>query len=634
MDFYDKAQVMAIDIDLGKKYDNNATSKRAIMLTLNNIAENYKLLGEYKEALSYSERAYNIDAQLDYSLSSGLTILSLGEIYYLLEEYEKANNLSYTALRYLKQYNYAIAEGDTYKLLALTSWKKRDFAKADEYFNIAINLNKKESVPSYRIDALLSYFEYMIDREKTTEALDILISACDISIKYNQPQKVSDISMKLSIFYGDIGNHELSFKYIKLHHLYERQHTKSFNKNIMKGLNIKKKMQKIEKENNKIIEKNEDLKIKAQSLELLVQKISIISELGQKITSTLDVHLILDILYSSIKDFMDLSYFSIGLYDENNSIINYLDVIINGKKEKVPSFSLKNKLSFNGKCIESRKLIIINDISKEFPKYISEEAYNIQLKLHYNTQLNSLMFCPLMVNYKIIGVMTIQSRGKNVFTPYHIEMIKALSAYAAIAINNAIKSMQLEMEVKKTKGVQTKLEKSNEILLSLAENDSLTGIANRRKFDIYINDIWDISIQKGSNISLLLIDIDYFKEYNDNYGHLEGDKCLVSVASTLANLNNGPYFVARYGGDEFIVLLPKSSNNHAIQFGEIVKNKIEELNISHKFSKISDRITLSIGISSVIPNENIEMKELIRKADVQLYISKKSGRNRISAENY
>ena len=82
-----------------------------------------------------------------------------------MKEYEKANTLSFKALKYLKRYNYSIAYGDTYKLLALTSWKREDYVKADEYFHIAIDLNEVESIPSYKIDALLSYYEYMIEQK-------------------------------------------------------------------------------------------------------------------------------------------------------------------------------------------------------------------------------------------------------------------------------------------------------------------------------------------------------------------------------------------------------------------------------------------------------------------------------------
>ncbi|MDS0525286.1 GGDEF domain-containing protein [Clostridium sp. SHJSY1] len=608
MDFYQKARTVSVEIDMKKKYHKDFTSKTAIVMSLNNIAENYKALKEYRKALSYCKEAYNIDKQFEYSLTKGMAILSLGEIYYVLGEYDKANKFSHKALECLEKYHCFIGKADTYKLMALTSWKKGDYKKADEYFLIAMDLNEKESVPAYKIDALISFYEYLKDREKSVEALKVLKNACDLSIRHKIPEKVTEISILLAIFYGDLGDYKQSYKYTKLHCEYEKNHNKSYYKNIINSLNIKKKMQDIEKENDKIAEKNKDLKT-------LVEKISIISELGQKITSTLNKDSIMYILYLSIRNFMDLSYFAIGLYDEENSMLNYLGVIDNGKKKKKESLQIKDESSYAGKCIRNREILIINNSNKEVTNYM-EEVQDNQLKLD-NNKLNSFIFCPLIVSTKVIGVITIQSKEKNAFTPYRVEMIKSLSSYAAIAINNAIKSAELE--------------NLNQVLLSLSEKDKLTDIANRRKFDDYMNNIWDISIKKQESIALILIDIDYFKEYNDNYGHLEGDKCIAAVANTLANLNNREYFVARYGGDEFVIILRNCTIEEAIKFGENIKNKISERNIIHEFSKISDRVTLSIGVTSIIPNKNIAINEVIRKADDALYITKKRGRNNVSA---
>lgn len=616
MDFYDNAKVIAEKIDLVKKYHRDFTSQKAMVMTFNNVAENYKALRQYKAALAYCEKAYDIDKQFDYSLSRGLIILSLGEIYYLLGEHDKANDLSYKALKYLKKYNYTIAEADAYKLMALSLWKKGIYENVEEYFHIAMELNKKEALPHYKIDALISYFEYLKDREGLNEAIEVLINACDLSIQYNLPEKVSQISMMLSILYGDLGDYENAFKYTKLHCEYEEIRNELYNNNIINNLSIKKKLKEIEKENNKITQRNINLQMERQSLQTLVEKISIISKLGQRMTSTLDMETLTEILHLSIKSFMNLSYFAIGLYDEENYKINYLYTMDRGKKGRKEISLINNDDTFAWKCIKGKNLIVINDISKEFSKYIDQKKYEHLLKLGKNIELKSLIFCPLIVNRKVIGVMTIQSVEKDAFTPYHVEMVKSLSAYAAIAINNAIKSMELK--------------KLNELLLSLSEKDKLTGVANRRRFDDYIEHIWNASIKEGSSIALLIIDIDYFKQYNDNLGHLEGDKCIVSVANALENLNIKSHFTARYGGDEFMVVLEKCLIDDAVKLAENIKAEIAELNIPHKFSKVSDRVTLSIGAAAVIPNENMTIKDFIREADKALYIAKKSGRNQVA----
>jgi diguanylate cyclase (GGDEF)-like protein len=616
MDFHDNAQAAAEKMDLGKKYHVDFTSKKAIVMTFNNIAENYKKLRQHKEALAYCEKAYEIDAQFDYGLSKGLIILSLGEIYYEMERYKKANELSFEALKYLKKYNHTIAEADAYKLIALSLWKKGIYDKVDEYFHIAMELNEKEALPNYKIDALISYFEYLKDRERLTEALEVLTNACNLSIQYNLSEKVSKISIMLSIFYGNLGDCENAFKYTQLHYEHEEVQNQSYYSNIVNNLSIKKKLKEIEKENNKIVEKNIKLRTQRESLQILVEKISIISELGQKMTSTLDMEYLMEILYSSIRSFMNLSYFAVGLYDEENYKINYLYTMDRGKRGKKELLLVNKRDTFAWKCIKSKDLIVINDIGEEFGKYIDQKKYEQLVNYRNNAELNSFIFCPLIVNTKVIGIITIQSIEKDAFTPYHVEMVKSLSAYAAIAINNAIKSMELE--------------KLNELLLSLSEKDKLTGIANRRKFDDYIDNVWSTSIKNRSSIALLIVDIDYFKEYNDNLGHLEGDKCIASVANTLANMNIKSHFIARYGGDEFMVVLENCSIDDAVNLAENIKATIAELNIPHRFSKVSDRITLSIGAAGVIPDENMTIKDFIREADKALYIAKKSGRNQVA----
>lgn len=604
MNFYNNSEIIASKIDLGKKYNAKFSSKEAMVLTLNNIAENYKFLKDYKEALNYCNLAYNIDSEQNFQLSKGITILSLGEIYYLLNDYEKASDLSHNALKYLRYYNYTLAEADAYKLLALAYWKTEDFANAEKYFEITINMNKNQATSFYEIDAFVNYYEFLESRQAPDKALKALLHAFNLSIKNNVLVKMSEISGLLANFYDKLNNKDAAFEYYKIHYKYYNKLTQSFNNQMVKNLNIRNTMHQIEKD---MTVKNENLIKQSEGLQTVVEKISIISELGQKITATTNLNSIIDVLDSSIKDFMDSTYFAIGLYDEKRGVINYLGAIANNKRIKKASTSMNNKHSLAVECINTSQTIIINDINEEYSKYLDRDTYAEALNDN-NLELNSLVFIPLLIKTKIIGMLTIQSTDKNVFSSYQIEMVKSLSSYAAIAINNALKSMELE--------------NLNKELLFLSEHDSMTKIYNRGKFDTYLNDVWTKNLTEKNNISLILLDIDYFKEYNDNYGHVDGDKCIFKVASFLHNLTNGKYFVARYGGDEFIIVMTNCPLKEAIAFGKVIKRKMESLCIKHEFSQISNILTLSVGVSSIVPNNNNTINEFIKKTDDDLYYNK------------
>ncbi len=184
-------------------------------------------------------------------------------------------------------------------------------------------------------------------------------------------------------------------------------------------------------------------------------------------------------------------------------------------------------------------------------------------------------------------------------------------------------------DIRDRKKVEAKLRQANEQLKHLANVDKLTQIANRRSFDQYYQSQWAEMMQSGQLLTLIFCDVDYFKKYNDLYGHQAGDDCLKTIAQTINNsLLRTTDLAARYGGEEFAIILPNTNVDDAIRFAQNLQQNIREQLLVHKASEVSSYISLSIGISSIIPTPKILPSFLVSQVDSALYQAKKAGRDR------
>ena len=168
------------------------------------------------------------------------------------------------------------------------------------------------------------------------------------------------------------------------------------------------------------------------------------------------------------------------------------------------------------------------------------------------------------------------------------------------------------------------------LLYCLSNCDELTGVYNRRYLEKKLRKEWKICYEEGKLISCCLIDIDLFKDFNDTYGHLRGDVILKKVSAALIkSVERKDDFLARYGGEEFIIILPGRNKEECTIYAENIRKKIEDLKILHNISHISLYLTLSIGVSTIIPHDEMQYDELINQADIALYQAKDEGRNRV-----
>lgn len=196
-----------------------------------------------------------------------------------------------------------------------------------------------------------------------------------------------------------------------------------------------------------------------------------------------------------------------------------------------------------------------------------------------------------------------------------------------ISVEKVIEKHRLKLENIR---LMKELAEKNKELERISFLDGLTGIANRRYFDKIMAEEWERAVRESEPLSLMMIDIDFFKNFNDTYGHLHGDDCLRLVAKALSDATQDfGNRVFRYGGEEFAVILRDSDTVQAMAVGENIREYVANLHIAHANSSVSEQLSVSIGIGTAVPGMGRVLSEFVLKADQALYSAKRNGRNRV-----
>jgi diguanylate cyclase (GGDEF)-like protein len=205
--------------------------------------------------------------------------------------------------------------------------------------------------------------------------------------------------------------------------------------------------------------------------------------------------------------------------------------------------------------------------------------------------------------------------------------------YITKPINLSILRQRVRNLIRQSHSIEkqlSELQQANQNLQLLANLDSLTKLSNRRGFDDYIENEWERMKRIKAPLSLIMCDVDFFKNYNDKYLHPTGDKCLVKVAMAMRNaVRRSGDLVARYGGEEFAIVLPNTDALGAVSVGENVRSAIKKLQITHEASAVCEHVTISVGVSTIVPTYENDFHALIHAADKALYQAKSLGRDRV-----
>ncbi len=225
------------------------------------------------------------------------------------------------------------------------------------------------------------------------------------------------------------------------------------------------------------------------------------------------------------------------------------------------------------------------------------------------------LIVPLQIDSTVWGSLSLRKSGQHsTWLDSEVELTMTVADQLMIAIQQSELYQQLQI--------------ANQELQRLAKLDGLTQIANRRRFDQYLKKEWLRLAREQNPLSLILCDVDYFKLYNDTYGHPAGDTCLIQIAQAISGAVKRPAdLVARYGGEEFAVLLPNTDSDGATQVVQFIQKKVRQLNLPHIASPVGQYVTLSFGIATIFPSHNGSVQALINAADKALYQAKNKGRN-------
>ena len=268
-------------------------------------------------------------------------------------------------------------------------------------------------------------------------------------------------------------------------------------------------------------------------------------------------------------------------------------------------------LGISGRAIRLAEPQLVADV-REDPDYLA-----------VNDDAVAEFAVPILFRGRPLGVLNVESASAEVFSPDIQMVLRTIAGQLAGAIHMATINRELEE-------ANERLREANQRLERLSQLDDLTGIANRRAFDEVLAGEWRRAARAERPLSLLMIDIDFFKDYNDRYGHQQGDETLRAVAGALRDsLHRAGDFVARYGGEEFVVLLPGMDAGRAAAFAETLRARVEALAVPHTRSPFRV-VTISLGVAGVVPTRAAAPADLLERADQALYAAKHGGRNRVA----
>ena len=595
----------------------NDTKMRAILLS--NMGEIYRELNDFDAALEHYQLSLAGLNEMDAKDRTLYPISNIGAVYLAQGKLDLAKDYTTQALGLARQYEDRIIESLSLKYLGILAKKNFDYRLAENYLDESLFLYSRTKELLYSTEVLFELHDLYSEQNKIQQAMVYINEAIMIGEDLRANHILKQAYQRLIKDHQALNNHQNAFyfmeKYTEISDVIEsdKQVQKLRSIHLMKQADI-------------TAQEREVYFMLNQELEKAYQSAEVIHAIGRRVSATNDLETLYNLVYENLSVLMSSTTFGIAIYNEEMKRIQYHYLIVDEERVDNHTVALDNKTSLAIQCFTQNKSLLLHSRGEIQVKQDQTPQRNL------GHVMNAMMFVPLVIEDKPIGVITIQNRADHAYNEQSLKTLESLAAYVAIAIRNTQKNNALKAEIEQKNYIQDELAKLNKELQDLTEVDGLTGIANRRRFDEFFDYEFKRCLRSNEFISLLMFDIDNFKEYNDHYGHLEGDLVIIKIAKLIAkHAKRSSDLAVRFGGDEFIVVLSNTVLVDAHQIALNIQEELSQLALVHEHSPIAPQITLSIGLSSMIPTVDSSMNMLLDQADQALYKAKANGSNQIQA---
>lgn len=587
LDYYHQALRLTDDINQKLNYKSIIFNNIAIIYSDMGMRE--KAIDYYKEAFDLALKEYNIKARylIAYNIVDLLLDLNrLDEVPYYFEIMKECLN----AKRDLKGL-YHIVLSKYLRILSLNS-------EAENELNIAEMLFEEDQDAAGLNDVRFERVKQLSQNKMYREAFDLCQSVIKNSEKIEDHEILRE-ALKTSCELAELL--ELSKEGFESY-----RKLVEYDEQLLHNIYEASIFQLSEKTEVELVQRIHD------NNELLFENMRFIHEVSKDISKEQDYDALIKLIIQKLISFISCDAIVIALYDEQKGLITRRTMYHDDEITFSYDIEVSNKSSLAAWTIRNKKEVYTNLYSQlKLNDFESLDVNFPEIVVPYE----SVFYLPLINDNEVIGVFSLQKYERNGFNHYELEMIRVFSSYISIAITNALKSEQMHV--------------LNKTLEEISRRDGLSELLNRNALNEDIIKILNHVLISHAHVATILCDIDFFKEYNDKYGHLEGDVVLKKISKIIQNeaIAFTPY-IYRFGGDEFLIILNETNYSEIKTLTSNILLGVRQLGIPNKDVGVDNVITVSVG-AALFENYNPNLNEdlLLKSADNALYASKRIGRN-------